>query len=96
MNASRRFEILLPLRFNDGHPVPDEVIGETLKELRLQFGAVTWETRMVRGQWHHEGQMFEDDSMRVVIDVDDRTKRTVRTPPSRWGFPSPRNPARNP
>lgn len=39
--------------------------------MRLQFGAVTWETQTVRGQWHHEGQVFENDSMRVVIDADD-------------------------
>ena len=30
----RRFEILLPLRFNDGRPVPDELIADTLLELR--------------------------------------------------------------
>jgi hypothetical protein len=71
MSASRRYEILLPLRFNDGTSVPDELIGATLQELRLQFGAVTWETQSVRGLWHHEGQVFEDDSMRVVIDVED-------------------------
>jgi hypothetical protein len=27
---SRRFEILLPMRFNDGQPVPDELIADTL------------------------------------------------------------------
>ena len=33
MSASfRRFEILLPLRFNDGKPVPDDLIAETLTE----------------------------------------------------------------
>jgi len=51
--------------------VPDELIGETLQELRLQFGAVSWETQILRGQWQHENRVFEDDSMRVVIDVDD-------------------------
>ena len=29
----RRFEILLPLRFNEGQPVPPELIAETLLEL---------------------------------------------------------------
>ena len=28
----RRFELLLPLRFNDGQPVPDELIAEMLLE----------------------------------------------------------------
>lgn len=31
--AYRRFELLLPLRYNDGQPVPDEIIGSTLLEL---------------------------------------------------------------
>ena len=74
MSASRRYEILPPLRFNDGQTVPDELIGETLQELRLHFGAVTWETRIVSGQWQHEGEVFKDDSMRVVIAVDDVTE----------------------
>ena len=30
----RRYEMLLPLRFNDGQPVPDELIADTLIELR--------------------------------------------------------------
>ena len=30
----RRFEILLPLRFNDGSPVPGELVADTLLELR--------------------------------------------------------------
>ena len=71
MNAWRRFEILLPLRFNDGQPVPDAVIGESLLELEEQFGAVTWETQIIRGLWQHEDQVFADDSMRVVVDVAD-------------------------
>jgi hypothetical protein len=29
----RRFEILLPLRFNDGQAVPNELIAETLHDL---------------------------------------------------------------
>jgi len=71
MSALRRFEILLPLRFNDGQPVPDALIGNTLVELEDRFGTVTWETQVVRGRWRHEGQVYEDDSMRVIVDVDD-------------------------
>ena len=40
MSVSRRYEILLPLRFNDGQPVPDELIGDTLSEIEGRFGAV--------------------------------------------------------
>jgi len=45
MNTSfRRFEILLPLRFNDGSDVPDELVADTILELRQHFGAVSCET----------------------------------------------------
>jgi hypothetical protein len=30
MNVWRRYEILLPLRFNDGQPVPPATVGDTL------------------------------------------------------------------
>jgi hypothetical protein len=67
----RRFELLLPLRFNDGQPVPDDLIAETLIELETQFGAVSCETQPIRGLWHYEGQPFRDDLVRVFVDVAD-------------------------
>jgi hypothetical protein len=54
-SAFRRFEVLLPLKFNDGQQVPDELIGETLLEIRKRFGAVSIETQVIRGQGQHEG-----------------------------------------
>lgn len=71
MNVWRRFEILLPLRFNDGQPVPHTAIGDTLLELEERFGAVTWETQIIRGSWQHESEVFQDDSVRVIVDVTD-------------------------
>jgi hypothetical protein len=67
----RRFEILLPLRFNDGTPVPDELLAETLLELRERFGAVSCETQTIRGVWQHQGQVFRDDLARLFVDTDD-------------------------
>lgn len=69
--AFRRFEILLPLRFNDGRYVPDELIGNTLLELRQQFGAVSCETQTIRGMWTHEADVYRDDLFRVFVDTDD-------------------------
>ena len=71
MSASRRYEILLPLRFNDGQPVPDEVVSDTLVELENRFGSVSWETQIIRGRWRHEDEVYSDDLMRIVIDVED-------------------------
>jgi hypothetical protein len=71
--ALRRFEILLPLRFNDGQPVPDELIADTLLELRERFGAVSCETQTIRGMWEYEADVYRDDLVRVFVDVDDRS-----------------------
>jgi len=67
----RRFEVLLPLRFNDGTPVPDAAVADTLIEFEGQFGAVSCETQTIRGRWRHEGQSFRDDLIRVFVDVPD-------------------------
>ena len=67
----RRFEVLLPLRLNDGTPVPDAVVADTLIELEERFGAVSCETQTIRGRWRFEGQSYRDDLIRVFVDVDD-------------------------
>ena len=40
--SSRRYEMLLPLQFNDGSPVPNDHIVDTLLELEKQFGSIPW------------------------------------------------------
>ena len=70
-NLQRRFEILLPLQFNDGQPVPDDFFADTLLELRQQFGAVSSETQQIRGIWEYAGQEYRDQLIRVFVDVAD-------------------------
>jgi hypothetical protein len=67
----RCYEVLLPLRFNDGTAVPDQLITDTLLELEQQFGAVSHETQQIRGQWTHAGQSYQDNLARVFVDVPD-------------------------
>jgi hypothetical protein len=72
MNISfRRYEILIPLRFNDGQPVPEILIAETLLELRQRFGAISSETQVIRGQWEAAGQVYRDEHFRAFVDVED-------------------------
>jgi hypothetical protein len=70
----RRYEILLPLRFNDGQPVPDDLVADTLLELEQRFGAVSSETQTIRGLWRHEGEAYRDDLIRVFVDVADEAE----------------------
>jgi hypothetical protein len=67
----RRFEILLPLRFNDGRPVPGELIADTLLELEQRFGAVSSESQAIQGLWRHQGQSYRDELTRVFVDAPD-------------------------
>jgi hypothetical protein len=67
----RRYEILLPLRFNDGSVVPEAMVGEVIVAIRKRFGAASFETQTVQGLWQHEGQVFKDDLVRVFADVPD-------------------------
>lgn len=72
MNTSfRRFEILLPLRFNDGTEVPDSLVADTVLELREQFGAVSCETQTIRGIWMHETEVYRDELIHVFVDAPD-------------------------
>ena len=67
MSTLRRYEILVPLVFNDGTPVPEELLAQTFIELRDQFGAASWETQVVRGSWEHEGTIYEDNLTRFFV-----------------------------
>ena len=70
-SLQRRFEILLPLRFNDGKAVPDDLIADTLLELEKRFHAISSETQIIHGLWEHEGHTYRDDLVRVFVDVAD-------------------------
>ena len=63
--------MLLPLRFNDGLSVPDGAIASLLLQLEARFGAVSSETQTIRGLWHHEGQSYRDELVRVFVDAPD-------------------------
>jgi hypothetical protein len=67
----RRYEILLPRLFNDQKPVPDDLLADTMLELRQKFGSVSSETQIIRGLWEHAGQSFRDELIRDFVDVAD-------------------------
>jgi hypothetical protein len=53
----RRFEVLLPLQFNDGRDVPPGWLADAVLEIVDHFGAASYETQKVEGHW------------RIVVDV---------------------------
>jgi hypothetical protein len=82
----RRFEVLLPLKFNDGRPVPPEWLAEAVLQVVDHFGAASYETQKLEGHWRHAGVLYRDDLVRVVVDVPDAAKnrRWMKQFKNRW------------
>lgn len=83
MSALRRYETLIPLLFNAGRPVPEELLAATFTELRERFGAASWETQTVRGAWEYQGSIYEDNLTRFFVDVPDQPGNREFSAPSR-------------
>jgi hypothetical protein len=68
----QQYAVLLPLRFNDGTPVPEELFLKTHRELLDRFGTLSIERGEISGCWTHEDITYRDSLQRVVIvDSDD-------------------------
>jgi hypothetical protein len=76
----RRYEILLPTRYNDGAPVEAEKFDLVIEELSNRFGGITFHPEHLRGVWFHQGQKFEEANVRVVVDVEDSAEATDFSP----------------
>ncbi|MGV3531394.1 MAG: hypothetical protein ACO1QR_03420 [Chthoniobacteraceae bacterium] len=70
MQRLRRFEIMVPLHFNDGTAVPKELLEQTQSDLEARFGAVSSEGQVIRG-FDRETGTTEDRLVRYFIDVPD-------------------------
>ena len=73
MQRLRRFEILVPLHFNDGTAVPQELLEQTQRDLEERFGAVSSEGQVIRGFDRDTGQT-EDQLVRYFTDVPDTSE----------------------
>jgi hypothetical protein len=82
----RRFEVLLPLQFNDGRDVPGDWLAEDVLEVVEHFGAASYETQRLEGHWRHAGVLYRDNLVRLVVDVPDsaQSRQWMRQFKSRW------------
>jgi len=82
----RRFEVLLPLQFNDGRDVPAEWLAEAVLENVDHFGAASYETQKVEGHWRYGGVLYRDDLVRAVVDVPDsaNNRQWMKRFKNRW------------
>ena len=82
----RRFEVLLPLQFNDGRDVPTDWLAEAVLEVVAYFGAASYETQKLEGHWRHGGVLYRDNLVRLVADVPDTagSRQWMREFKGRW------------
>lgn len=82
----RRFEILLPLQFNDGRDISPELLAEAVLEIVEKFGAASYETQRVEGHWRHQEVLYRDSLAKVVVDVPDTEENRdwLRQFKTRW------------
>jgi hypothetical protein len=81
-----RFEILLPLYYNDGRPIEREKFVQTNDELVDQFGAVSTDSVTVRGLWRYQSTLYHDQLIRARVDVEDSPEnlQTMRDLKETW------------
>ena len=84
MSGYCRFELLLPLRFNDGTAVPKALLAGTAIDIERHFGAASWESQVIEGIWHHGG--IEYRYRLCVIAPGPWRDRSAR---SDWRLPDP-------
>ena len=85
-NSWRRFEVMLPLQFNDGRDVPPDWLAEAVLEVADHFGAASYETQKVEGHWRHGGVVYRDNLVRVVVDLPDfaKNRKWMKSFKARW------------
>jgi hypothetical protein len=69
----RRYEVLLPLQFNDGRDVPSDWLTDAVLQIVDHFGAASYETQTVERHWRHGSVTYRDNLVRIVVDVPDST-----------------------
>lgn len=68
----RRYEVLLPVKYNDGTPVEAEKFLQARADLLNRFGGVTFDSTSLSGLWRGQsGVLFEDAVVRILVDVPD-------------------------
>ncbi len=65
-----RYEILLPLCYNDGRPIETEKFDQTNLELIEKFSATTSDMITAIGSWKYQGTLYEDQLVRLIVDIE--------------------------
>ena len=85
-SKSRRYEVLLPVRFNDGSEVPEGLLGEAVNEMVEQFNAASFYKDTIEGRWRQAETLYRDDLALLVVDVPDTktNRKWMKAYKARW------------
>jgi hypothetical protein len=69
----KKYEIYLPLKYNDGSDIEPEKLEEIQQQLIAVFGAITVSSLSTpfQGTWRYGGVEFVDDIIRIEIITDE-------------------------
>lgn len=75
MTQRRRYEILLPIRHNDGRSIlvqDTQTLQQTLRDVIDRFGAMSYSPNSILGVWQSaDGRPYDDDLFLLTVDVED-------------------------
>lgn len=77
--SARRYDIYLPITYNDGRPIPDEKLDVVQQQLVSRFGGVTIQQRKfpLHGIWQGDTRMYFDQVIVMVV-LDFRPRGSTR------------------
>jgi hypothetical protein len=77
--AARRYDIYLPLKYNDGRTIPPEHVKSVERRLMAQVSGVTSNQAKfpLRGVWLGENNLFVDQVI-VITTLDSRKRGSTR------------------
>ena len=67
----KRFEFLLPTKYNDGTAIEPEKLNLTTRELSQRFGGVSQDLVHVHGLWQDKNEAYRDVLIRLRVDSAD-------------------------
>jgi hypothetical protein len=69
----KKYDIYLPLKYNDGSDIEPEKLEEVQQQLMAVFGAITVSplSAPFQGTWRYGGVEFVDDIFRIEIITDE-------------------------
>ena len=71
MRAAKRYEIYLPLRYNDGTRIERRKFQQVERELLEEFGGFTAmqqdSLHALRGFWEYKGQVYQDEIVLFTV-----------------------------